>query len=247
MNNLCRNCLTDVRLLQALDEELPRRQAWQVKLHIESCESCQARLDEMRLVSSRVAELHKVALPSDAAGQFAAQLTKEESREQLIPAWRRWFARPLPLRQQLAWCVAFTVVVLVGLRILTFHPSAAVRQIALTRTPAVAPPDTKQFVDEMPAPRVRHSRRSVKKSVPQEHISSQAPAVVREVATPFFALPFSDSALPLDQATMIRVELPRSAMELAGLPVDWDRRNQRIRADLVLGVDGLARAIRFVE
>jgi hypothetical protein len=247
MNNLGGNCLTDVRLLQALDEELPRRQAWLVKLHLEACESCQARLEEFRLLSSRVAELHQFALPSEPAGRFAAQLTNEQSREQPIPAWRRWFARPLPLRQKLACCVAFTLMVLVGLRILTSHPRAAVRQIALTRTPAVAPPGTREFVNEMPAPRVRHSRLSVKKSVPQQHISSQSPAVVREVATPFFALPFSDSALPLDQATMIRVELPRSALELAGLPVEEDRRNQRVRADLVLGVDGLARAIRFVE
>lgn len=247
MSNSRENCLTEGLLLRALDEELPQRQAWRVKLHLESCESCQARLEEFRLVSSRVAELHQLAVPSDAAGRFAAQLTKEESREQLIPSRRRWFARPLPLRQQLAWCVAFTVMVLVGLRISTTHPSAAVRQIALTRTPAVVPPPTREFVNEVQAPRVRHSRRSVKKSVPQEYVSSQAPAVVREVATPFFDLPFSDSALPLDQATMIRVELPRSALELAGLPVEEDRRNQRIQADLVLGADGLARAIRFVE
>ena len=87
----------------------------------------------------------------------------------------------------------------------------------------------------------------MRRSVPHQHIPPQAPAVVREVATPFFSLPFSDAALPLDQATVIRVELPRSALELAGLPVDEDRRNQRIRADLILGADGLARAIRFVE
>ena len=77
--------------------------------------------------------------------------------------------------------------------------------------------------------------------------SSRAPSVAAEVVTPFFSLPFSDAALPLDQATVIRVELPRSALELAGLPVDADRRNERIRADLVLGADGLARAIRFIE
>jgi hypothetical protein len=69
----------------------------------------------------------------------------------------------------------------------------------------------------------------------------------KEVATPFFPLPFSDGALPLDQASVIRVDLPRSALELAGLPVEEARRNERIRADLVLGADGLARAIRFVR
>jgi hypothetical protein len=87
----------------------------------------------------------------------------------------------------------------------------------------------------------------VRKHAPQEQLSSPAPAAGREVATPFFGLPFSDAALPLDQATIIRVELPRSALELTGLPVDEDRRNQRIRADLVLGADGLARAIRFLK
>lgn len=74
-----------------------------------------------------------------------------------------------------------------------------------------------------------------------------ASAVREEVVTPFFTLPFSDAALPLDQATVIRVDLPRSALELAGLPVNEDRRNERVHADLVLGADGLARAIRFVE
>ena len=78
-------------------------------------------------------------------------------------------------------------------------------------------------------------------------VPARAVAGTREVVTPFFNLPFSDAALPLDQATLIRVELPRSALELAGLPVDEDRRNEHVRADLVLGADGLARAIRFVE
>src|ERR1700690_1179319 len=60
MHNLRGNCLTELRLLQALDEELPLSEVWLVKLHLESCASCQARLDELQLVSFRVSELHQL-------------------------------------------------------------------------------------------------------------------------------------------------------------------------------------------
>jgi hypothetical protein len=46
---------------------------------------------------------------------------------------------------------------------------------------------------------------------------------------------------------MVRVELPRSAMVSFGLPVHMDRVNEKVKADVLLGVDGLAQAIRFVQ
>jgi len=246
MSNSGENCLTDALLLRVLDGELPPPQTWQAKLHLESCESCRARLDGLRLVSFRVAELHRIALPPDVASEFAARLDQEESREQ-DGTWRQWFARPRPVWRQLAWGGAIAVVILAGLRVRTAQPGIPARQIVRPLPPAVAPPAPQQLVAEIPVQPVRRTRHIVKKHASREPFSPSARPAVREVATPFFDLPFSDAALPLDQATVIRVELPRSALELAGLPVDEDRRNQRIRADLVLGADGLARAIRFVE
>jgi hypothetical protein len=243
MSNSDENCLTDAFLLRALDEELPPSQTWQVKLHLESCESCQARLDGLRLVSSRVAELHQTALPPDVACQFAVRLEREESREH-DSAWWPWFA--WSPRRQLAWCGAIGALILTVLTVWAIHPGAPVRKVLSPLPPSVAPPAPRQLVAKIPAQPVRRTRHVVRKHVPREQFSP-AQAAVREVATPFFDLPFSDSALPLDQATVIRVELPRSALELTGLPVDEGRRNQRIRADLVLGEDGLARAIRFLE
>ena len=35
--------------------------------------------------------------------------------------------------------------------------------------------------------------------------------------------------------------------EMFGLPMNMDRANERIKADVVVGNDGLARAIRFVR
>jgi hypothetical protein len=46
---------------------------------------------------------------------------------------------------------------------------------------------------------------------------------------------------------MVRVEVPRSAMLEVGLAVSADRVSELVEADVVLGPDGLARAIRFVD
>jgi len=247
MSNVRENCLTDLRLAQALDGELSAAEAWRVQLHLETCESCRARLDGLGSVSSLVAELHKLDLPLEVTERFAARLAEEESRARAEPVWRGWLGRPVPWRARLAWCGVLTILIVAGiLWTARPHSKAGLRPAAQRRQPAVAAAP-RELVNDIPAPRLRQARRSAKRSVRREHMAPRTPAVAREIATPFFALPFSDGALPLDEATMIRVELPRSALELAGLPVDEDRRNQRIRADLILGVDGLARAIRFVE
>lgn len=246
MSDLGKNCVTDALLVRALDGELPPRKAWLVKLHLESCESCQTRLEGLRQILSRVVELHHVPLPQDAAGRFGARLAEEESQEQRVPVWRRWLTRPTWRR--LAWCAVLAVVALVGLRMWTARPHRPVQPVIRPVPAARTPPASKQLlaagVAAKPAELVH---RGVKKRARRAAAASEAVAASEEFATPFFALPFSDAALPLDQAVVIRVELPRSALTLAGLPVDEDWRNECVQADLVLGADGLARAIRFVE
>lgn len=46
---------------------------------------------------------------------------------------------------------------------------------------------------------------------------------------------------------LMRVELPRSALSSFGIPVNADRAGDRVKADVLLGEDGTARAIRFVR
>ena len=50
-----------------------------------------------------------------------------------------------------------------------------------------------------------------------------------------------------DGGQIVRVELPRSALVNFGLPVNMDRYNEKVKADVIFGVDGLAHAIRFVQ
>lgn len=69
-----------------------------------------------------------------------------------------------------------------------------------------------------------------------------------ELATNFYPLPYG-SGLPLDEGwEIVRVNLPRSALATLGVPLSGEQASAAtIKADLVLGEDGLARAIRFVE
>jgi hypothetical protein len=68
-----------------------------------------------------------------------------------------------------------------------------------------------------------------------------------EVATQFMPLGYAGPINLQDGGQLVRVELPRSAMLSMGLPVNMDRYSERVKADVLLGADGLARAIRFVQ
>ncbi|PWT89347.1 MAG: hypothetical protein C5B55_11555 [Blastocatellia bacterium] len=71
--------------------------------------------------------------------------------------------------------------------------------------------------------------------------------VVKEIATDFVALSYLNPENIQEGGQIVRVELPRSAMASFGFPVNMDRYNEKVKADVLLGVDGVAHAIRFVK
>lgn len=68
-----------------------------------------------------------------------------------------------------------------------------------------------------------------------------------EVTTDFLMLSSSGKLVPMDRGQVIRVQIPRSALVSFGLPMNAERSEQPVKADLLVGEDGLARAIRFVR
>jgi HAMP domain-containing protein len=63
----------------------------------------------------------------------------------------------------------------------------------------------------------------------------------------FVPVPNADRLPPNEDLNVVRVEVPRSAMIALGYSVTADRAAERVRADVVLGSDGLARAVRFLD
>jgi hypothetical protein len=77
-------------------------------------------------------------------------------------------------------------------------------------------------------------------NVASNHVSS-------EVATDFMPLGYMNAATFQDGGQIVRVELPRARLASFGIPVNMDRYNERVKADILVSVDGTARAIRFVQ
>ncbi|MCX6622972.1 MAG: hypothetical protein NTY38_18275 [Acidobacteria bacterium] len=93
------------------------------------------------------------------------------------------------------------------------------------------------------APVARPAPKTVAKR--RRPVSAEQPPT--EVATDF--LPMQPGPiLSRDEALqLVRITLPRTEMLRFGLPVAPGPRGARVMADVVLGEDGIARAIRFVR
>jgi hypothetical protein len=102
------------------------------------------------------------------------------------------------------------------------------------RRPVETPKVTEPQVETTPKP-VRRVKR----------VAKRAPALPQEIATEFF--PLMDSPPPFERGQLVRVVVPAVTMRDAGLPVPPERWNDRVQADVLVGEEGMARAIRFVS
>jgi hypothetical protein len=67
----------------------------------------------------------------------------------------------------------------------------------------------------------------------------------REIVTDFF--PLMDVAPPLGRGQLLRVAVPARTMRSVGLPVREERLDEPVEADVLIGEEGMVRAIRFVS
>jgi hypothetical protein len=73
-----------------------------------------------------------------------------------------------------------------------------------------------------------------------------APVVARELVTEFFPLKYSN--VPSRGGYVVRMQVPRGALASFDIaPIAGDTGSQHVLADVVVGDDGLARAVRFVR
>ena len=81
------------------------------------------------------------------------------------------------------------------------------------------------------------------------HPASQVPVAQIEPADTdgFVPLPYAPELAPDEQAEMVRVEMPRESLWALGLPVSHEFSDDQVQADVLLGMDGTARAIRIAN
>lgn len=89
---------------------------------------------------------------------------------------------------------------------------------------------------------------SNKASVPSNTLAStESKPNEAEIMTEFLPLRYGDNLASLDSGRVVRVEMPRTTLASFGLPMNPELSGERVKADVLLGEDGMARAIRFVR
>jgi len=74
-----------------------------------------------------------------------------------------------------------------------------------------------------------------------------APAPEEEADASFYPLPEAEALPAVEDAMVVRVQLPVSSLQLMGVPVGEEGADAAVQADLLLGQDGLARGVRLAQ
>jgi hypothetical protein len=111
-------------------------------------------------------------------------------------------------------------------------PAVASTAQPVVAAPLPAQPATAATVERPP-------RKPARKIAPLQRPKSH------EVVTDFFPLMNPEPAF--ERGQMLRVQLPAAAMRMVGLPVREEHLADPIQADVLVGEEGMARAIRFVR
>jgi hypothetical protein len=226
--------------------------------HAASCQSCARRLEDARALTGGLRHVaamdaHKEA-PARVEMSLVAAFRERHSGAQPVSAsgpaaTRRW------------WYIAAGVAAAAVMAIL-ISLVASQNQNSGTSAPkeAKATDEAPAGVQApMPAPRSPEKQlvstnrkgggRPIKPVIKSKPGAPDAngPGAGLEIATDFFPLVNREALNQLDNGQLVRVELPRSALMSFGLPMNMERASERIKADIVVGEDGLARAIRFVR
>jgi hypothetical protein len=70
---------------------------------------------------------------------------------------------------------------------------------------------------------------------------------VQDSEQPFIGLPYITQPSPYDRIQVVRMQVPVVALIAAGLPMQGADPGARVEADVVVGQDGRARAVRLIS
>jgi hypothetical protein len=106
----------------------------------------------------------------------------------------------------------------------------------------IEPDNRKQGIETYVAKKTSTKRRTQRPAAAPDDVARNG-----ETVTEYIPLTYLADATALESGTVLRVELPPSALITMGLPAPVERTDSRVRADVVVGDDGVARAVRFVR
>ena len=227
-----RSLSADMRLLAAeqLSEEVPPR------------------VEQQLLTAFRAHFQAGRAASGNVAGERARPASRwflSGARRNLSANWRLWGAAAAGLA--LAGFALHSFLSRPDLTPAKFAPPLAVTAQAPQAREAGTPPSTLRGA--APA-RVAEHRAASRPQRPRREtrgMAGRAEALRAEITTSFYAIPYVEPALPGETLRVVRTRVPRSSLASIGFPVNGDRALEPLQADVLVGDDNVARAIRFVE
>ena len=224
--------------------------------HSEACGGCFARLRDEETLTRGLQML---------ATEMESLSAPPEMELKLREAFRAGrVVVPMPVRSASTryWWAAVAAVLIVAMTVAAMWWRSAApeqkiaqeappQQIEAPRTPSeVAPKETEyraanDSVKQLaPAPKQIRRNTAPRASRPETQLANH---VTNEIATDFMPLGDFNPASLQDGGQIVRVKMRRSALVRFGLPVNMERYNENVKADVLVGSDGLAHAIRFVQ
>lgn len=182
----------------------------------------------------RESEEVKAALAAMAAEARGAEAPARVER-QLVRAFRK---RHAPVWRR-PWAVAAAAALVAAVAMSIPHRTAAPVPVPAPRAVVLPDPVVVPVPAAVAAPKPKPTARRL--------------ARVRRPARPvleqpeFIALPYAATAPPAAELWVARLRVSRAALAASGLPVNMDRADEAVMAEVAFAGDGTARAVRILK
>jgi hypothetical protein len=213
----------------------------ELKRHLERCAGCGRFLEDQVALTAMfgdvaLRDVATIATPPELEAHLLAEFDAFNApvRPTVLPR------KILSVKTARRWVPVSAGAIAAGLAIAWF---VAPKHVA---TPAPAP--VKARISR-PTPEVAevHAAPVRPKPVRRRKTGVQAAKPVAEPEAPFVEIPYTIPLAPYERASIMRMEMPVAALIAAGLPVRTANTDGRAQADVVVGEDGRAHAVRVIS
>jgi hypothetical protein len=216
-----------------------------VAAHLEHCPACAARFEREQALSAGLSALrgHTAdAAPADALQQrLMAMFDASQAAARTSPSSgvsRGW--------QKAAAAIAITVGGIAAWRLANPSQVAVQPTISENRVPAAVAPQVPPTPAPPPTVATGLSPSSAKTTPGNRRGSGARPSRVLH-PTGFVQLPAAAGLPAFESGQIVRVEIPVTSLPVYGVDILPDVVNRPVRAELLIGQDGLPRAIRLIR